>query len=128
MPKAPMKPCGQPGCGRLVQSGKCDVHRRATIRQYESQPVRKAAKSLYATKRWQDLRVLMLRANPLCVECRKEGRLTAAAHVDHIRPHRGDEALFFDERNLQGLCKPCHSRKTAAEDGGFGNSRAAAAV
>ncbi|QLI80805.1 HNH endonuclease [Chitinibacter fontanus] len=123
MPRAPLKPCGQPGCGRLVTSGKCDVHRRESVRQYEAQPERRAVKSLYATKRWQDLRVLVLRTNPLCVECRKVDRLTAAEHVDHIKPHCGDESLFFDFDNLQGLCKPCHSRKTAKEDGGFGNRR-----
>ena len=28
---------------------------------------------------------------------------------------------MWDEENLQALCHACHSRKTAAEDGGFGN-------
>lgn len=44
----------------------------------------------------------------------------AATEVDHIIPHRGDQQLFWDTNNWQGLCKPCHSRKTAQEDGGFG--------
>jgi 5-methylcytosine-specific restriction protein A len=35
--------------------------------------------------------------------------------VDHIRPHRGDWALFIDPGNHQSLCKSCHDRKTAAE-------------
>jgi 5-methylcytosine-specific restriction protein A len=43
--------------------------------------------------------------------------------VDHIRPHRGEQSLFFDRANLQGLCKPCHDRKTTRHDGGFGNPR-----
>lgn len=51
------------------------------------------------------------------------GKVTAATEVDHIVPHRGDERLFRDEKNLQSLCRPCHSRKTAVEDGGFGNYR-----
>ncbi|MEP2204764.1 MAG: HNH endonuclease signature motif containing protein [Tateyamaria sp.] len=33
-----------------------------------------------------------------------------ATVVDHIIPHRGDEALFNDRNNLQSLCTPCHSR------------------
>jgi 5-methylcytosine-specific restriction protein A len=37
--------------------------------------------------------------------------------VDHIVPHRGDERLAFDRDNLQGLCKSCHDRKTATENG-----------
>ena len=33
---------------------------------------------------------------------------TSQLVADHRRPHRGDERLFWDERNLQCLCKPCH--------------------
>ena len=35
--------------------------------------------------------------------------------MDHIRAHNGDLRLFWDRSNWQGLCKPCHSRKTLAE-------------
>lgn len=37
--------------------------------------------------------------------------------ADHIIPHRGNPALFFDKKNLQCLCAhPCHSsRKQAME-------------
>ena len=38
-----------------------------------------------------------------------------AQHVDHIKPHSGDLRLFWDRRNWQGLCQPCHNRKTAKE-------------
>jgi hypothetical protein len=41
--------------------------------------------------------------------------------VDHIIPHRGDMELFWDESNWQSMCEPCHNRKTASEDGAFGN-------
>jgi len=44
--------------------------------------------------------------------------------VDHVRPHKGDPALFWDHGNWQPMCWPCHSRKTAKSDGGFGNPRA----
>ena len=40
--------------------------------------------------------------------------------VDHIRPHKGDEVLFFDPANLQAICKECHdSRKQLIERHGF---------
>jgi len=29
--------------------------------------------------------------------------------------------LFWDRNNWQSMAKACHDRKTAAEDGGFGN-------
>jgi 5-methylcytosine-specific restriction protein A len=36
-----------------------------------------------------------------------------------------NEALFWDWDNLQGMCRQCHSRKTATHDGGFGHKRPA---
>ena len=35
--------------------------------------------------------------------------------VDHVVPHRGDQRLFWDERNWAPACKPCHDAKTARE-------------
>ena len=42
--------------------------------------------------------------------CHDQGRLTAATVVDHIAPHEGDQAKFWDKTNHQALCKPCHDR------------------
>jgi 5-methylcytosine-specific restriction protein A len=50
--------------------------------------------------------------------CHKAGYIVGAAVVDHIRPHRGDAVLFWDETNWQPLCRPCHDQsKKQAEDG-----------
>ena len=35
--------------------------------------------------------------------------------VDHVKPHRGDWALFIDPANHQSLCKHHHDQKTARE-------------
>jgi 5-methylcytosine-specific restriction endonuclease McrA len=40
----------------------------------------------------------------------------------HIAQHGGDPSLFFDENNLQGVCKACHDAKTAKECGGAGGA------
>lgn len=72
------------------------------------------------THRWDRVRRLFLLANPTCVKC---GRL--ANTVDHIRPHRGSRALFWDVTNWQPMCARCHSRKTVTRDGGWGRSRVA---
>lgn len=73
--------------------------------------------------RWRKERVEFLLANPLCKHHRERGEVVPANEVDHEIPHRGDMTLFWDKSNWQGLCKPCHSRKTAQENGGFGNLR-----
>lgn len=70
--------------------------------------------------RWRKARDGWLRSHPLCVHCERDGRVRAANEVDHIIPHKGDMGLFWDNTNWQSLCKPCHSLKTATEDGGFG--------
>lgn len=50
--------------------------------------------------------------------CEAEGRTTAASVVDHIKPHRGDQALFWDRANWQPLCKPHHDRDKQREERG----------
>ena len=61
---------------------------------------------------WRRRRALFLAKHPDCAHCG-----VPAVDVDHIVPRRqgGGE----DERNLQGLCRSCHSRKTVTQDGGF---------
>jgi 5-methylcytosine-specific restriction protein A len=51
---------------------------------------------------------------PVMSQCAERGHSTRATHVDHVRPYRGDRALFDDPLNVQGLCASCHSRKTKA--------------
>ena len=60
---------------------------------------------------------------PLCRECLKLGLTTPSAVVDHIvRLADGGS----DERdNKQGLCKPCHDAKSAAEQALDAEARAA---
>lgn len=67
-----------------------------------------AYRHLYGTKAWYRLRYHQLQKQPLCQFCAERRRVTAADIVDHIEPHRGDEAKFFDPENLQSLCKSCH--------------------
>lgn len=70
---------------------------------------------MYQTPEWKRARLVFLAAHPLCRDCQSVGLVVAAREVDHIVPHRGDRKLFRDKANWQGLCKSCHSRKTARE-------------
>ncbi len=65
---------------------------------------------------WQKIRLAFLKQHPLCVYCLKEGKVTAATVVDHIVPHRGNEALRIDEQNLQALCSHHHSSVKQKEE------------
>jgi len=70
------------------------------------------------TSAWDKARKAFLTAHPLCAECAKRGVQTPASHVDHITPHKGDKALFWNRANWQPLCPTCHnSGKQRAERG-----------
>jgi 5-methylcytosine-specific restriction protein A len=66
--------------------------------------------------RWEKARKTYLMRNPLCVMCQREGRVNPATVVDHIFPHKGDQQLFWDTDNWQGLCKPHHDRDKQREE------------
>jgi 5-methylcytosine-specific restriction protein A len=87
-------------------------------REYEDARKHTPERMMYSTPAWRKLRAMVLREES---ECATPGCIHPARVVDHIRPHRGDPALFFDRANLQALCKRCHDQKTAKLDGGFGN-------
>lgn len=122
MPRAPRRPCSYPGCGALTDSGRCDKHRAAERQEHDRRRGSSAARGYGVA--WRKAREGFLRAHPLCQcpEC-DEGRIRTlvATVVDHKRPHRGDMALFWDSSNWQAMAKACHDRKTAREDGAFGN-------
>ena len=59
--------------------------------------------------RWQKARKAWLEANPWCVYCTKAGKKQRASHVDHIVPHKGDHALFWNNANWQSLCFHHHN-------------------
>lgn len=58
--------------------------------------------------RWQRERLAFLQQHPLCEMCGAVGQVTEATVVDHRVPHRGDQVLFWDRENWQGLCKRHH--------------------
>lgn len=93
------------------KGGRCTMH----ARQADADRNRRRTTSLevYRSKRWRRVRRLVLMEHPGCSteDCRRY-----ATEVDHIvRIEAGGDP--WDDSNLQALCKPCHSRKTALETG-----------
>lgn len=111
MAQKPLRPCRHAGCSELTREGWCPKHKPKHKRRVSAE-----YHAWYNLPIWTDqLRPEQLLAEPFCRECARKGRRVRASVVDHVRPHRGDWALFTDRGNLQSLCKSCHDRKTAFE-------------
>ena len=111
MARQPLRPCRHPGCPVLTREGWCDKHRPKHQRRVSAEYHGWYLKPIW-TKR---LRPEQLLREPFCRECARQGVRTPADTVDHIRPFRGDWALFVDPANHQSLCKFHHDQKTARE-------------
>lgn len=124
MPWKPARPCCHPGCTLLTYDRFCPAHAEE-YRKRVDQKRGTAAQRGYGS-RWQKARIGFLKTHPLC-ECSEcqggKVRVMAATVVDHIQPHRGDQKLFWVKSNWMAMAKECHDRKTARDDGGFGNRR-----
>jgi len=82
---------------------------------------RELRKSAYNTTVWRKLRLAYMKEHPLCEECLKSGKVTAADSIHHIKsPFKGNEVnwnLFLDPENLEAICRECHARVHAEENG-----------
>ena len=101
---APPRLCS---CGAIVPAGELCACQRDTIRARKRRHDAKRPNSRQRgyTREWEKARAEFLRLHPCCAMCGDPAQL-----VDHIRPHKGDKALFWNWNNWQALCTPCHSR------------------
>lgn len=76
----------------------------------------KATRVLY-DRRWSKARRIFLMDHPLCEceDCEKFNKLKTANVVHHVKAHKGNYDLFWDENNWQALNKYCHDRITGIE-------------
>lgn len=115
MPQRAPSSCHRPGCPGLVRNGVCSAcGPLRTSRDTAFDDRRGSSSERGYDVRWQRLRRMVLSAQPLCVECQRQGSTTLAVDVDHIIPIAQGGAVL-DETNLQPLCRSCHNRKTRNE-------------
>ena len=89
------------------------VH-KSFFAKYERSKQSKRAGKLYG-RRWQKARLEYLSEedNALCRDCSERGEVKAADQIHHIKAHRGDSELFWNQDNWMPLCRSCHSKRTA---------------
>jgi 5-methylcytosine-specific restriction endonuclease McrA len=89
----------RPGGAMLTSDQVHDARREAT----------QDWRAWYRTREWRRLRWRVLVAAAFtCAMCNRLTGDTSKLVADHIEPHRGDAKLFWDEGNVQCLCKACH--------------------
>jgi 5-methylcytosine-specific restriction enzyme A len=117
----PKRPCTVERCPNFTRPGKsrCDEHQREYERE-RSKRRRETTKGIFKRKRWRTTRRAVLARDRICKVC--DQRLSV--EVDHIIPlsQGGDP---WNLEGLQGICTPCHSAKTAAENQEAGEGRVA---
>ncbi len=106
MPTRPRPGCAYMRCSKLAEPGSayCAEHTRKVDRQ------RGTAQERGYDYRWLKIRNNFLMRHPLCYDCIKAGRVTAATEVHHIIPL--DRNGTNDEGNLMSLCHSCHVKRT----------------
>lgn len=102
------KVCPRPGCPNLQP---CDKHRRPA-------DLRKSPTARGYDRRWRRKADQYRSAHPTCEHPDCDRPSVDVDHLDGLGPNgpRG-----YDDDNLEALCHPHHSSKTATVDGGFGN-------
>lgn len=115
-PQRAKRPCKVSSCKDFAANGGyCDQH-QDRIRKKDRE--RGTAHQRGYDAEWERERTKYLEEHPLCVDHKRRGFIEVATVVDHIIPHKGDKAFFWDKNNWQSLCESCHNRKTATEDKG----------
>ena len=71
---------------------------------------------IYNSREWRELRIMKLRANPLCEVCEREGIVTSAHAVHHRHPIEESTSKAemrkwaFMWENLVSVCDACHAK------------------
>lgn len=130
-----LRPCSHPGCPTLVRSGRCPTHRTsAPAHTSTSAPASTAAaaapsrvlprfdhlhKPFYNSRKWRLARKAYLLLHPICETCHR----APSTEVHHVLSLELRPDLALDPSNFMAQCKPCHSRETVRQDGGFGRGK-----
>lgn len=109
--------CSLPDCPQLTDTGRCTQHRREAEQQRGS-----ARQRGYGHGHETRFRPGVLARDPVCVLC----HAAPSVHADHYpldRRHLLAAGLDADDpRHGRGLCGPCHSKHTAAQQPGGWNA------
>ena len=109
MPYKPKRPCATRLRSVAEREQYCAEHQKVMDKYYNQFQRDLLPTAVWPA--WKRIRDRYIKAHPLCEECEKQGKLTAAEEVHHKLPlSKGGNN---ERSNLMALCKSCHSRITA---------------
>lgn len=86
---------------------------------YDKLKRNREAKRFYNSTAWVKCREsVLIRDDYLCQECLKQGILTPADMVHHIKHFLDCPELALVKNNLTSLCKLCHNKEHPEKGGG----------
>lgn len=120
MPSRALRPCRVPGCPNLVSSGYCPAHisnqQQETKARFSILDRKKTPEQIqfYRSKLWTEVSRLHRTNEPLCRECKANGRIVTATLVHHEPDlqtllERGLNP--FNDKYLVSLCESCHQKE-----------------
>lgn len=104
MPSRPKRPCNHIGCPKTVSSGYCEEHKK------QANKYRGSFRERGYDSRWDKIRRMKVRQDPLCEICKQEDRLTPVEIVHHIKKVTDRPDLLLDMDNLKSVCRACHAK------------------
>lgn len=107
MPTKPKRPCRYSGCPRLTDGVYCEEHAKLMKSHYEHFSRGYNSGERYDSV-WRKTRNRYIAQHPLCEMCLKQGRMTPADEVHHIKPVSHGGGSEFS--NLMSLCRSCHTK------------------
>lgn len=117
----PKRSCPTPDCPNLTTGGPCpDCRLEARRARGDRRP--SASQRGYG-REWFRTRARYLRDHRVCEDCGAPGGKESPLEVHHLDGRGPNGPAGHDETNLRALCKPCHSRHTAADQPGGWNQR-----
>jgi hypothetical protein len=119
MANKPMRPCR--GCGKASVGPFCEECQKSQPKTHPANSYavksQKAFFKEYHSKRWQDLRALLLRSNPVC-QLIEEGKQCnqPSKYCHHLISPLADSGLLFKWQNLVMLCAHHHDNREGEQE------------
>ena len=98
-----------------IRQGYCEIHKGYSDKQYNKYRYESDSErtKFYKSTAWKKFRKRILKRDEYsCVECAKEGIITVATDVHHLKSTKTEEGWKrrLDEDGVVSVCRSCHNK------------------